>query len=73
MESDISPFARQPWPRNRIQPTIGTIIVTAMAPNIAAGASDCSSSQLVPIAVMAQPAGRPSTAMPANIAMTIST
>ena len=73
MESDISPFACQPWPRKRIQATIGTIIVTAMAPNIAAGASDCSSSQLVPMAVMAQPAGSPSTAMPANITMTIST
>ena len=73
IESDISPFARQPWPRKRIQATIGTIIVTAMRPNIAAGASVCRSLQLVPRAVSPQPAGRPSTTMPANIAMTIST
>jgi hypothetical protein len=56
-----------------IQATIGTVMVTAIPSSISAGASVCSSAQLVPTAAMAQPAGMPSTAMPRNMATTIST
>jgi hypothetical protein len=53
IDADISVLARQPWPRWRIQATIGTVIVTAMPSSINAGASACNSDQLVPSGPMA--------------------
>jgi hypothetical protein len=72
IEAAISAFARRPWPRYAIQAIIGAVIVVAMPRNISAGASSVSSDQLVPTAPIAHPAGMPRTAMPRNMATTIS-
>src|SRR4051794_22853005 len=73
IDADISALARRPWPRYIIHATIGTVIVVAMPRNMSAGASSLSADQLEPMALSAQPAGRPRMAIPENMAMTIST
>ena len=62
IEAAISMLGRQPWPRKRIQATIGSVIVNAISISIGP----------VPSTWKTASAGAPSTTMPSTITTIIS-
>jgi hypothetical protein len=62
----------QPWPRWRIQATIGTVLETAMPSSKSSGASLSQLETCTPTMLSSPAPAPPSTSMPRNIATTIS-